>query len=84
MKILRVHITTKGGANWNIPKKNVTIMPHYMKVLFTRNNTMNTEYKLFYLCNGVWVEVAQAPAEKIFVMSRSAIRVGFLTKITRS
>ena len=44
---------------------------------------MNNEYKLFYLCNGVWVEVAQAPAEKIFVMSRSAIRAGFLTKITR-
>ena len=45
---------------------------------------MNNEYKLYYLCNGVWVEVAQAPGEKIFVMSRSAIRVGFLTKITRS
>ena len=84
MKILRAPITTKGGAIWNTPKKNVIITPQYMKILSLRSNTMNTEYKLFYLCNGVWVEVAQAPVEKVFVMSRSAIRAGFLTKITRS
>ena len=39
-------------------------------------------YKLSYLYRGVWVVVAQAPAEKVFAMSKSAMKAGFITKIS--